>query len=218
MITPADASAVFAAKRSQTWIDVLRDRAQHRPELVVYTFLVDGHTREARLTFAELDQRARAIGAMLQRRLAPGDRALLLYPPGLDYIAAFLGCLCAGVVAVPAWPPRPARLELTLPRLRGIVGDVKPRAVLTHTAGLSLADAMSRSAGEFGSLPWLPTDSVDVEQSREWQDPRLSPDAIAVVQYTSGSTASPKGVVLSHGNLLHNSAILRTRWATASAA
>jgi acyl-CoA synthetase (AMP-forming)/AMP-acid ligase II len=210
MVTPADVSAaVPRANRSETWVDVIRNRAQYRPERVVYTFLVDGDARESRLTYQGLDQRARAIAAILQRHLLPGDRALMLYPPGLDYVAAFFGCLCADVIAVPAWPPHPARLELTLPRLRSIVADVRPRVVLTNTAGLGLAAIMIRIAAEFASLQWLATDSLDLEEASEWRDPEVSAESIALVQYTSGSTASPKGVVLTHGNLLHNSAILQ---------
>ena len=209
MVPPADVSAVPHTIRSETWVDVIRDRAQHRPERVVYTFLVDGDARESRLSYQELEQRVRAIGARLQRRLVPGDRALMLYPPGLDYVAAFFSCLSVGVAAVPAWPPHPARLALTLPRLRSIVADVKPAVVLTNTPGLGLADVMIRGAPEFGGVEWLATDSLDLEEASEWRDPAISADSIALVQYTSGSTSAPKGVTLTHGNLLHNSAIVR---------
>jgi acyl-CoA synthetase (AMP-forming)/AMP-acid ligase II len=193
----------------ETWVDVIRDRTEHRPERVVYTFLVDGEARESRLAYHELEQRARAVAATLQSHLSAGDRALLLYPPGLDYIAAFFGCLYAGVAAVPAWPPHPARLELTLPRIRSIVADVKPGVVLTDAAGHSLAEVMIRGAPELGSLHWLATDRLDPGAASEWRDPKISADSLALVQYTSGSTASPKGVALTHGNLLHNSAIVR---------
>jgi len=207
MITPAHVSGALD-NRSATWVNVIRNRAQHRPERVLYTFLVDGDARESRLTYRELDQRARAIAGKLQQHLLPGDRVLLLYPPGLNYIAAFFGCLCASVVAVPACPPHPARLELTVPRLRSIVADVRPRMVLTTVSGLGLAEALVRNAGELSSLQWLATDSLDLELAEEWRDPEVSADSIALVQYTSGSTATPKGVVLTHGNLLHNSGIL----------
>src|SRR3954471_2135476 len=105
---------------SATLVDLLRWRALHQFDRRAYTFLVDGETDEIGLTYGELDRQARAIAAMLQRVAAPGDRALLLYPPGPEYIAAFFGCLYAGVVAVPAYPPNPARLDRTLPRLRAI--------------------------------------------------------------------------------------------------
>ena len=98
MITPVHVSGALD-NRSATWVNVIRNRAQHRPERVLYTFLVDGDARESRLTDRELDQRARAIAGKLQQ-LLPGDRVLLLYLPGLDYIAAFFGCLR------PSRPPR----------------------------------------------------------------------------------------------------------------
>src|SRR5437868_738491 len=109
-----------------TLVELLRWRALRQPDRRAYTFLLDGETTEAHLTYTDLDRQARAIGAQLQRRGAAGERALLLYPPGLDYIAAFFGCLYAGVVAVPAYPPNPARLDRTLGRLRAIVQDVRP--------------------------------------------------------------------------------------------
>src|SRR4051812_29545865 len=91
-----------------------RWRATHRPTQTAYTFLLDGEMAEARLSYAELDRRPGAIATWLPGCGAPGERAVLLYPPGLDYISAFFGCLYAGVVAVPAYPPNPARLERTL--------------------------------------------------------------------------------------------------------
>src|SRR5260370_7998411 len=87
--------------------DILRWRALHQPDRRAYTFLSDGETDERHITFSELDRKARAISADLQARISPGSRALLLYPPGLDYIAAFYGCLYANVVAVPLFPPQP---------------------------------------------------------------------------------------------------------------
>src|SRR5262245_4858117 len=96
---------------TSTLVDLLRWRALHQSDRRAYTFLMDGETDEVPLTYGELDRQARAIGAMLQRVAAPGERALLLYPPGPEYIAAFFGCLYAGVVAVPAYPPNPARLD-----------------------------------------------------------------------------------------------------------
>src|SRR5436305_6357440 len=110
---------------------VLRSRAAERPERRVYTFLDAAGEESAALTFAELDLRARAIAARLQEIGAAGERALLLYPPGLEFVAAFLGCLYAGAVAVPAYPPRSAR---TLPRLLSIVADARPRFALTEAA------------------------------------------------------------------------------------
>src|SRR3712207_3493058 len=124
MDTPVSAPSVAAS----TLVDLLRWRAQHQPKEPSHTFLLDGESEAAVLNYAELDRRARAIAAGLQDRVAPGARALLLYPPGLEYIAAYLGCLYAGIVAVPAYPPGSSR---TLPRLLAIVEDAGATAALT---------------------------------------------------------------------------------------
>ncbi|HBL26682.1 MAG TPA: hypothetical protein DD490_07595, partial [Acidobacteria bacterium] len=108
--------------------DVLRERARLAPDRPAYLFLAEGEAEAARLTWGELDRRARSWAAVLLRHAAAGDRALLLYPPGLDFIVAFFACLYARVVAVPAYPPRPRRDQ---PRLRAIVEDARPRVVLT---------------------------------------------------------------------------------------
>src|SRR5512135_2065394 len=108
----------MADLRPYTLAEILRWRALHQPDQLAYTFLVEGEREEVSLTYRDLDQQARMIGAQLQRVEAKGARALLLYPPGLDYIAAFFGCLYAGSVAVPAYPPDPVRLNRTLPRLQ----------------------------------------------------------------------------------------------------
>jgi acyl-CoA synthetase (AMP-forming)/AMP-acid ligase II len=113
-----------------TLVKLLRWRALQQPEQLAYIFLVDGEMKETRLTYGELDQKARAIGAFLQSSQAAGERALLLYPPGLDYIAAFFGCLYAGVIAVPAYPPRPSRVR-SLSRIQTIVNDCGPAFALT---------------------------------------------------------------------------------------
>src|SRR5690349_9381435 len=110
-----------------TLVEILRWRALNRPDQKAYTFLSD-REEEHSLTYAELDQQARAIGAMLQKLNATGERILLLYPSGLEYIAAFFGCLYAGAIAVPAYPPR---LNRSIERLWSIVADAQARFVLT---------------------------------------------------------------------------------------
>ncbi len=156
------------------------------------------------MTYAELDRQARTIAAQLQRLGAAGERVLLLYPPGLTYIAAFFGCLYAGAVAVPAYPPNPARLERTLPRLQAIVGDARPLVALSTAAICMMVEALSAQVAGFGAMRWLATDTLAETLAEDWQEPSVGPETLAFLQYTSGSTAEPKGVMLTHGNLLHN--------------
>ncbi|HTE47151.1 MAG TPA: fatty acyl-AMP ligase [Gemmatimonadaceae bacterium] len=188
-----------------TLVDVLRLRADDKCDVTAYTFLVDGEREGSRITYGDLDRRARAIAvALADRGVRPGDRALLLYPPGLDFIAAFFGCAYAGVVAVPSFPPHPAQLARTLPRLVAVAGDAQLSAILSTREIVENANAMVRFAPILGQNPWIATDAVPSDAADLWRDPALLPDALAFLQYTSGSTASPKGVMVSHANLLHN--------------
>ncbi len=181
--------------RPRTLAGLLAARAAERPERDAYLFLANGEAdRAERLTWGELDARARAVAAALAASVPPGERALLLFPPGLDFIAAFFGCLYAGVVAVPAYLPRPN--DRSPARLAAIVRDAAPRAALT-TAAL---------AARVRELAALRSIAVDALPRQAGSGPLVEPDprAIAFLQYTSGSTADPRGVMVSHENLLHN--------------
>lgn len=182
-------------------IELLRWRAAHQPEQRAYTFLSDGETEKASLTYRELDRQARIIGAWLQSMKATGERALLLYPPGLDYIAAFFGCLYAGVVAVPAYPPL---LNRNLTRLEAIAGNARAALALTTTPVLSTSKRLLAEAPALAALRWFATDRVGEVGEDLWRERAAGPEALAFLQYTSGSTGTPKGVMVSHGNLLHN--------------
>src|SRR5689334_13798100 len=170
-----------------TLIDLVRWRAEHQSDQQVYRFLQGGEVEDSCLSYQELDQRAQAIGALLQSAVAPGARALLLYPPGLDYIAAFFGCLYAGVVAVPAYPPNPARIERTLPRLQAIVADARPAVALTTSPILAVATFLGAQVPEFQAMSWHATDTIDAGMAAAWREPALSEDTLAFLQYTSGS-------------------------------
>jgi acyl-CoA synthetase (AMP-forming)/AMP-acid ligase II len=189
-------------------VDVLRWRALHHPNKRAFTFLTDGETQEISITYEELDCRARAIGALLQSFVSPGENILLLYPPGLDYIAGFFGCMYSGVIAVPGNPPDPMHLDRTLPRLLAILKDIQAAVVLTTSPILSLAEFLFDKAPDLGALQWMATDTVASGIEYSWNPPRLSPDSLAFLQYTSATTRRPKGVMVSHGNLLHNSSLI----------
>jgi acyl-CoA synthetase (AMP-forming)/AMP-acid ligase II len=189
----------------ETLVDLLRARTAEQGSDIAFTFLVDGEHEGPRCTFTELDARARAVASVLRDRgVRSGDRALLLYPPGIDFIPAFFGCLYAGVVAVPAYPPQPSQASRTLPRLLSIVADADVAIVLANANVVDAAARMMREAPGLGSIPWLATDTVSDDRAGDWREVSIAPADLAFLQYTSGSTASPRGVMVSHANLLHN--------------
>lgn len=188
-------------ERFSTLIELLIYRVQNQPEQKAYTFLRDGETEEVSLTYRELDQKVKAIASHLQSLGASGERALLLYPPGLEFITAFLGCLYAGVVAVPAYPPRN---NMNLSRLQSIVTDAQATVVLTTSSLLANLVSNWAKHPELATMHWLTTDDIDSNLSSDWQEPRLEKNTLAFLQYTSGSTGTPKGVMVTHGNLLSN--------------
>lgn len=182
--------------------DMLRVRASVQPDEPAFTFLEDGEREGASWTWNTLDVRARAVAAWLQARVVPSDRAILIYPPGLDFVAAFFGCLYAGVVAVPVQPPQRGRSQRGLERVRAIVNSSSPSAVLTHSA-LTGRDSIG-SAGSGPTVCLGLSDTFDAALASDWTAPQLESETLAFLQYTSGSTASPKGVMVSHANVLHN--------------
>ncbi|HYX23108.1 MAG TPA: AMP-binding protein, partial [Thermoanaerobaculia bacterium] len=194
-------------------MEVLRARASVAGPWRVYTFLGDGENESATLTCGELDRRARALASRLQARGLAGERVLLLYPPGLDYVVAFWGCLYAGAVAVPAYPPGANRGHS---RVAAMAADAGARAALT-TGSLLRRLGRRLAASDLGLAEWLVTDDLDPGEAARWRDPGATAESLAFLQYTSGSTAAPKGVMVRHGHLLENERSIRLAFGQSAA-
>jgi 8-amino-7-oxononanoate synthase len=190
------------ASFAPTIVDLLRQRAAYRPHDRAFTFLVDGENEELNITYAELDRKARAVGGWLLDRGMVGKRVLLLYPSGLDFIAAFIGCLYGGAIAVPAYPPRKNR---SVERIEAIAADADASVALTTRDVLDRFDGLRAAAPSLEHLIWKVDSEIEPHWADRWERPEIDGETLAFLQYTSGSTGTPKGVMLSHENLLHNS-------------
>ena len=195
-------------RNCSTVVELLRLRSSRQPNRNAFTFLLNGETVETRLTYLQLDVSARQIAAQLQAQGLTGERALLLYPAGLDFLTAFFGCLYAGVIAVPVYPPR---RNQKLSRLLSIVNDAKPAIALTTTSILTDIEKEWTSDAELAQLKLLATDTIDNNgKEKEFIISSVTPDSLAFLQYTSGSTGMPKGVMVTHENIIHNQQLIKT--------
>ena len=188
-------------------VSILEHWAEHRTDDPAFMF-TDGEPAEQRLTYAQLWDEVRGLAGYLQGRcrIRSGDRVLLLYPPGLDFVIGFFACHAAGAIAIPAYPPRRNRKAS---RIRSIVVDADAKWALSTR---SVVDQLTgdRWHDDLVGVQLLGSDDPACRDRHRWRRPRLSSDSLAVLQYTSGSTGSPKGVMLTHRNLIANSELIRS--------
>ena len=185
---------------------ILDTRAEQTPNQLAYIFLKDGQNQESSIDYKNLEQESKAIADSLLSLCRQGDRALLLYTQGLEFITAFLGCLYAGIVAVPAYPPK---RNQKMSRLLAIIEDSRPQIILTTSSLLEKIKSTLESFLDLSVTRLLVTDNVNNNQDFKLHLPRISGDTLAFLQYTSGSTGAPKGVMISHDNVAHNSAYIQ---------
>ena len=183
--------------------DLLRLRAEHNGDGPAYTFLSDGERDEITWSYRELDRQARIVAARLQEDEAAGKRVLLIFPAGLQFIAAFWGCLYAGAVPVPAYPPR---ANHNLLRLQAIVADCEASFALTIGKIFRRIQPMIEADCRLNGIRWIVTNELEEDLAVRWRRPDIAPESMALLQYTSGSTSLPRGVMVSHANLLDNEA------------
>jgi len=193
------------SEQEATLVNLLRYRAQQQPEQVPYTFLVDGEKEKVSFTYEKLDQKARAIAALLQSMKAFKQRVLLLYPPGLEFIAAFFGGLYAGVTVVPVYPPR-GKQRMT--RLQAIAKDAQATFALTTSSVITKLGEKFKEEPELAALQCIATDEIATDLADDWFFPEIANNSLALLQYTSGTTGNPKGVMVNHENLLYNSTLI----------
>jgi acyl-CoA synthetase (AMP-forming)/AMP-acid ligase II len=186
---------------------------QSQPDALLYRYLVDGDPggKVVEWTYAQAYRRCAAVAGLLSEHGLAGKRVLLLAQPGLDYVATFLGCLMARVVVVPAYPPVGARSDSAIARLAAIATAAQIDAVVTTTPIAALARAIVAGT-PLADVPWLPTDAVgDPAPGVDWLA-LPAPGELAYLQFTSGSTSDPKGVMVTHGNVAHNSDLIRQKF------
>ncbi len=187
----------FNLLESTNLVDILRYRGKYQPNQLAYTFLADGEIETDFLTYGTLLKSAEAIAVELQSRILPGDRALLLYPSGLEFISAFFGCLLAGVVAIPVNLPKKNQ---KMKRVASILENAQTKVILSTQSQIpALASHL-----ESENVTYLATDTLNEEKNSQFQIIEISRDTLAFLQYTSGSTGDPKGVMVSHENILTN--------------
>jgi len=188
------------------FVTLLERRAARHGGRPAVHFLAEGEGEMDTLSYAGLDARARAIGARLRAEAGEGGRVLLLHPPGLEFVASFFGCLYGGVVAIAAYPPRNAR---HMPRIEAILRDAEVRVIVSTREGLAKVEPW---LGERASSFRLIASDNLTQADPAWQRPAIRTESLGLLQYSSGSTGQPRGVMITHGNIMANAEMIRRQF------
>ncbi|RKN12864.1 fatty acyl-AMP ligase [Streptomyces radicis] len=210
-LTPARSESAPPAEDEPRWltlIDMCRARAADETDRKYFSFLEHGEEESDFLTPGEVDRLARAIAVTLLEHAPAGSRVLLNYPPGLAFVPAFFGCLYAGMIAVPIPPVEAGRDGAKTSRLEAVTASSEPAVLLSTAATLAKLEASQAVAEALSGVARLATDTVDPEAGAAWTAPDVDGDTVAYLQYSSGSTGLPKGVMLTHANVLDNLALI----------
>lgn len=195
-------------------VDLLTKHAAHHPDRTAYRYLAtgdcDGEIQE--ISYRRLADRSHAVAAWLQERGLAGSRAMLLYPPGPEFICGYLGCLAAGVVAVPGVPPQGrSQNHRALTRMKRLIADADAKVILGGREVITALSGMVEHLPELADITCVATEDIPDEAAAAWREPDLTADSVAFLQYTSGSTSAPRGVMVTHGNLLDNERVITER-------
>jgi len=185
-------------------VTLLGHWAADRPDRMAYSFLKEDKTISSTLSYQKLEQQAKAIAALIQSQTIPGNRILLIYPPGVEFCSAFFGCLCAGAIAVPVPAPEIFGRSRIVSRINTIAGDAQISMILTTEQIKGRLEKLDSWTSQFSSKKLLVTDDINSEWANKWQEPDISHKTIAYLQYTSGSTADPKGAMIGYESLMSN--------------
>jgi acyl-CoA synthetase (AMP-forming)/AMP-acid ligase II/acyl carrier protein len=186
-------------------VQLVRSRALRQPHARAFTFLANGEVEESTLTYQELDRQARSVAVSLhQLGISYGARVVICLPPGLEYVIAFFGCMYAGAIPAPCYPPDQMRPNRTVPRLNAILEDAKPMVIITTASDQPATRSLLSSCSGNRAIQWLIIEQAVSAPADEWEARRPGKSTTAILMYTSGSTDSPKGVMVSHANVLHN--------------
>jgi acyl-CoA synthetase (AMP-forming)/AMP-acid ligase II len=189
---------------SCTIVESLLEHSQNQPDNDSFIFLPNGEEEGEKLTFGELDLRVRALAAELQNRYSKGDRAILIFTPGLEFVVGYMACLFSGILPVPVFPPHKTRLQQQIPVVLNIIRDSSPKFILTESEYRVSTLEKYEELPELKGLTWECSDFVSPYSANNWKFPKMDGNTPAFIQYTSGSTGNPQGVVVTHDNLIHN--------------